>query len=243
MQRPTLIACEPPELLVDDRPFPCPYLPSRTARLPMRLPGRPLERGELSGRLAEGDRRQGLFLYRTACPTCRACEPVRIEVSAFVPSKTQRRTYRRGESLIQTRVGTPSVTAERIALYNRHKLERGLLIRGDLIDAIGYEDFLVETCVETIELSYRIGRKLIGVAIADRAADALSAVYCYFDPANEKLSPGTYSILKMAELCRQWGLRYLYLGLYVEGSRTMAYKARFLPHERLIGGKWTRFER
>jgi arginine-tRNA-protein transferase len=243
VQRPTLIACEPPELLVDDRPFACPYLPSRTARLPMRLPGRPLEREELSVRLASGDRRQGVFLYRTACPSCRACEPVRIEVSAFAPSKTQRRTYRRGESLIETRVGTPSVTPDRIALYNRHKVERGLLVRGDLIDAIGYEDFLVETCVETIEVSYRIGRKLIGVAIADRAADALSAVYCYFDPAYEKLSPGTYSILKMADLCRQLGLRYLYLGLYVAGSRTMAYKARFLPNERLIGGKWQRFER
>ena len=243
VQRPILIACEPPELLVDDRAFPCPYLPSRTARLPMRLPGRSLERDELSLRLASGDRRQGLFLYRTACPSCRACEPLRIELSAFEPSKTQRRTYRRGEELIETRVGKPAVTPERIALYNRHKIERGLLVRGDLIDAIGYEDFLVESCVETIEITYRIGRKLIGVAIADRAADALSAVYCYFDPAHEKLSPGTYSILKMAELCREWGLRYLYLGLYVAGSRTMAYKARFLPHERLIGGEWRRFER
>ena len=51
------------------------------------------------------------------------------------------------------------------------------------------------------------------------------------------------SILKEIELCRRWGLRHLYLGLYVAGCRPMEYKASYLPHERLVGGKWQRFER
>ena len=45
------------------------------------------------------------------------------------------------------------------------------------------------------------------------------------------------------EACRAWGLRYLYLGLYVADCRHLAYKARFLPHERLIQGEWRRFDR
>ena len=233
----------PPEWLVSDEPMRCPYLPEQTARLPLRLPARALRRDEFAQRLEAGDRRQGLLLYRPSCPSCRACEAIRIDVEGFETSKTQRRVVRRGESEIQTTVARPTLTAEKVALYNRHKVERGLLVGNELLDAAGYEQFLVETCADTIELTYRCAGQLVGVAIADRTTDALSAVYCFYDPAYARLSPGTYSILKQLALCRAWGLRYLYLGLYVAECSSMSYKARFLPHERRIGGLWRRFER
>jgi arginine-tRNA-protein transferase len=68
-------------------------------------------------------------------------------------------------------------------------------------------------------------------------------VYCCYDSAFSRLRPGAYSILKQWQQCRDWGLTYLYLGLYVAGSAHMAYKARFAPHERLIEGVWRRFDR
>ena len=232
---------EPPEWLVHDAPIRCPYLPGETARLPLRLPARRLRPHELAQRLRAGDRRQGLLLYRPSCPTCRACEAIRIDVSAFAPDKTQRRIFRRGEVALRTDIGRPSLTPEKVALYNRHKRERGLLIGDGLIDADGYERFLIDTCTDTIELTYCCADRLVGVAIADRAGEALSAVYSFYDPSYARLSPGTYSILKQIALCREWGLRYLYLGLYVADCRAMRYKARYLPHERLIEGRWRRF--
>ncbi len=238
MDRPVRPAGAPPEWLVWNQPSRCPYLPERTARLPLRLPMRRLKPDEFSRRLAAGDRRQGLLLYQPDCPRCSACEAIRLDLQAFVPSKTQRRIFRRGESMLRTIIGRPAITEEKVALYNRHKLERGLVGSDGLIDAEGYEQFLVETCAETIELRYVLCGQLVGVAIADRASDGLSAVYCYYDPSFARLSLGTYSILKQAALCRQWNLRYLYLGLYVVGGAATAYKARFLPHERLIGGTW-----
>jgi arginine-tRNA-protein transferase len=54
---------------------------------------------------------------------------------------------------------------------------------------------------------------------------------------------GTYNVLKQLECCREWSLDYLYLGLYIAQSPRMNYKARFLPHERLVRGTWRRFER
>ena len=54
---------------------------------------------------------------------------------------------------------------------------------------------------------------------------------------------GTYSVLKQIELCKSWNLRYLYLGLYIAESERMKYKARFLPHQRLIDGTWQTFGR
>ena len=68
-------------------------------------------------------------------------------------------------------------------------------------------------------------------------------MYCYFDPGHDKLSPGVFSILKQVQLCKQWGLRYLYLGLYIEACSSMAYKSRYLPHERRIDGEWQLFDR
>jgi arginyl-tRNA--protein-N-Asp/Glu arginylyltransferase len=228
----------PPEWLVSDVPMRCPYLPHKTARLPLRLPVRPLRRDEFAVRLEDGDRRQGVLLYRPNCPTCRACEAIRIDVGIFEPSKSQRRVWRRGEATIETHIGRPTVSAEKVALYNRHKVERQLLVDNELVDADSYEQFLVETCTDSIELSYRCSGRLIGVAIADRASDALSAVYCFYDPSYAACSPGTYSILKQVALCHTWGLRYLYLGLYVADCESMNYKAGYLPHERLIGGVW-----
>ncbi|HVO24080.1 MAG TPA: arginyltransferase [Candidatus Margulisiibacteriota bacterium] len=232
----------PPEWLVSDAPMRCPYLPHQTARLPLRLPVRPLRPEEFAQRLEAGDRRQGVLLYRPSCPTCNACEAIRIDVDTFMPSKTQRRIFRHGEAAFDTSVGRPTPTAEKVALYNQHKLERDLLVNRELVDAAAYEEFLVETCTDTVELSYRHAGKLVGVAVADRARNALSAVYCFYDPAYGRLSPGTYSILKQIALCRTWGLRYLYLGLYIADCRSMRYKARYLPHERLIEGEWRRFE-
>jgi arginine-tRNA-protein transferase len=231
------------EWLVYDGPSRCPYLPGETARLPMRLPTRPVTRAELSARLREGDRRQGLLLYRPTCPTCRACEAIRVDVEAFRPNRTQRRTFRRGEAVFETTTAAPAVTREKVLLFNRHKLERDLLVDRELLGLAGYEEFLVASCTDTFELQYRHGGALVGVAVTDRAADALSAVYCYFDPAYARWSPGAYSILKQIALCREWGLRYLYLGLYVGTCQPMRYKADYLPHERLIGGTWRRFER
>ena len=46
------------------------------------------------------------------------------------------------------------------------------------------------------------------------------------------------TVLKQLELCRQLDLRYLYLGLYIAACAPMAYKARFIPHERLVDGTW-----
>lgn len=238
-----LIPGSPPELVVYDEPQPCPYLDGRTARLPLRIPARPLTRPELDHRLNDGDRRQGIFLYHTHCPDCRACEPIRIDVARFRPGRTQRRILLRNDRTLRVELGEPLADERRVALYNRHKDGRGLGSGRTPIDVDGYREFLVLTSCETFELRYRLGEELVGVAIIDRGEDALSAVYCYYDPSREAMSLGTYSILKQIELCRRWNLKYLYLGLYIQPSEHMRYKASFLPHERLVDERWLQFER
>lgn len=237
-----LLPGEPPELLILDRPSRCPYLPERVARLPLRLPVRELSLSELDERLRAGDRRQGFVLYRPSCPECQACEPIRIPVRELVVTRSLRRTFARANRSLTVEVGVPEADSRRVELYNAHKRGRGLADDPDPIGVADYADFLVATSCESFELRYYFEGSLIGVAVTDRAETSLSAVYCYYDPAYEKLGIGTFSILKQVELCRAEGLEHLYLGLYIAECERMRYKARYLPHERLIQGAWQRFE-
>ncbi|HMR04427.1 MAG TPA: arginyltransferase [Polyangiaceae bacterium] len=232
----------PPELVVFDRPSKCPYLPDRMARLPLRLPVRRLARSELDERLSSGDRRQGVLLYRPTCPSCHACEPIRVDAQQFEPSRVHRRIERRAHKSVRIEIGATRVDSTRVALYNAHKDGRGLSDGQPPIDAEGYRDFLVESCCESFELRYFVGDELVGVAVTDRGENSLSAVYCHFDPAYERLSLGTLSILQQLALCRRWSLSWLYLGLYIADCTTMRYKSNYLPHERFIHGRWRRFQ-
>jgi len=230
------------EIVVFDTPHPCSYLPGRTARLPYRHPVQALAAELFDQRLAEGDRRSGIFLYRTQCPACRACQPIRLDVTRFRPNATQRRMQRRGDELLTVRIGPPIVDEQRISLFNAHRDGRGLAGGDGPLDEQSYAEFLTDTCCETLELSYWHGERLVGVAIADAGRQSLSAVYCYYDPSFRLLSLGTYSVLREVAYCRATDRRYIYLGFFIAQSPHMSYKGRFRPHQRLVEGQWTDFE-
>ncbi|MGB1698574.1 MAG: arginyltransferase [Nannocystaceae bacterium] len=238
-----LLDVDPPELLVYDEAGACPYLDDTVARLPMRLPIRPLGPTEFERKLEAGDRRQGILLYNPRCPSCQACEPIRIDVTRFAPSKSQRRAFRRGLRHLEMTITPTSLTDEKVTLYNAHKSARNLMGTSDLIDAAGYNAFLVDSCVDSFEMQYRAGDQLVAVAIVDRGERSLSAVYTYFDPAFEYLSPGVFSIMMQIDYARRRGLQYLYLGLFVEDCDAMRYKSSYLPHERRVGDRWVEFDR
>src|SRR5262245_14874048 len=232
---------QPQEIVVFDTPHACSYLPDRTARLPYRHPLEKLTPEQFDQRLAEGDRRSGVFLYRTQCPQCRACQPIRLDVEKFRPNATQRRMQRRGDELLIVKTGAPIVDRSRVRLFNLHRDGRGLAADDWPLDEHSYAEFLTDTCCDTLELSYSHNNSLVAVAIADAGRDSLSAVYCFFDPTFKLLSLGTYSILRQVEFCRATRRRYLYLGFYIAESPHMVYKAHFRPHQRLIDAKWADF--
>jgi arginine-tRNA-protein transferase len=68
-------------------------------------------------------------------------------------------------------------------------------------------------------------------------------VYSFFDSDQASRSLGTFMILDHITRAREMRLAYVYLGYWVEGSRKMGYKGRFLPQERLTPHGWTRVER
>lgn len=221
-----------------DQPEPCPYLPTETARLPLRAPPRALTPSQLDEQLAEGDRRSGRLLYRTACPSCSACEPLRVDIERFAPSKSQRRVWRRNAGDVAITIGTPKVDRERVELFNRHKLERGLSRSGEALSDQAYRQWLVDTCCTTLEVGFRLGERLVAVSILDLGQASASSVYHYFDPAESDRSLGVFSALAEMAFLRDRGVRWYYLGLYVRDCDRLNYKADYRPHERLVAGQW-----
>ena len=239
-----ILSVTPPEIVVHDEEQPCAYLPGRLARQPLRQPLRPLTGVEFDLRLAAGDRRAATLLYTQACSGCVACEPIRVDVRAFAPSRSQRRAQAKGDAAVEIQSGPVEVDDARVALYRLHERGRGLDRPGHpAIDRRGYESFFAKSCVEGFELRYLVAGQLAGVAVTDRGARALSAVYTFWDPSHAALSLGTYSILTQIALARRLGLDWLYLGLAIRDNHSMAYKLAFLPHERRIDGAWRRFSR
>ncbi|TNE90237.1 MAG: arginyltransferase [Deltaproteobacteria bacterium] len=233
------------ELLVYDGLQRCPYLPGKVARMPLYRQLRRLTPTETDARLANAERRVGHALYRTACPTCSACKGIRIPVNDFRPSKSQRRVARRLADL-RVEIGPPTYTDEKLALFNRHKRERGLHDTDEPeMTPVGYVGWLVHSCMSTMEMSYYRGDQLVGVGILDVGRHSASSVYFYFDPDPDfaRLSPGVFSVLQEIAFCQETGRDYLYLGLWVRDCPQLAYKADYAPHERLEDGDWRRYER
>ncbi len=228
------------EQIVYDGIDSCSYLENRRQRTPLRYQFVDMSPEALDKSLDGGDRRVGRMVYRTDCPSCTACEPIRVPVQSFRASKSQRRIMRKNED-VRVLMSPASFSTEKLKLFNRHKLERDLSTSGNPYSRSGYERWLTKTCVDTREFRYMLGDKLIGVSILDFGKQDISSVYFYFDPDHADRSLGTFSALFEIQWMRSEGMRHYYLGLYVEECSRLNYKSRYYPHQRLIQGRWFEF--
>lgn len=225
-------------VVVQDQLQDCPYLPSTTARMPLRLPVGDVTPEITDELLALGYRRSGDFVYRTQCPTCSECKPTRVKVADFLMTSSMRRVLNRGDRELSHRWGKPVVDQARVDMFNQHRLQRSLG-SGEAVDAYSYAAFLNDTCCETLELSVYKGDQLVAVSVIDVGATSISAVYTHFDPKQSRYSLGTYGILKQIQWAAQTNRTWVYLGMYVADNSHLNYKARFGPQQRLCDGQWT----
>jgi arginine-tRNA-protein transferase len=219
-------------------PSRCEYLHDRESQLQYELLPH-LQPSDYMQRLKEGWRRIGPVIFRPDCEGCRECLTLRIPVSTFRPSESQRRALKRNARDVQLTIGTPVITLERVALYTRFH-EHGHETKGwpapePEESALGLH---VLNPFPTEEWSYWIHDRLVGVGYVDALPEGLSAIYFFHDPAQHRRSLGTFHILKVMEAVQQRQLPHLYLGYYVGGCRSLEYKARFRPCEVLTENGW-----
>ncbi len=219
-------------------PQPCPYLAGRMERkLFTALQGEQAEK--LNDSLSkQGFRRSQNVLYRPSCSDCAACLSARIDVSAFRPGKSQRRTINRNAHL-RRNAASPWATEDQYSLFRRYLDNRHAEGGMADMDVFEFAAMIEETPIRSrvVEYSDPAGR-LTAVCLTDVLDDGLSMVYSFYEPDLPKQSLGSWMILDHVEIARETGLPYVYLGYWVPGSPKMGYKSTFSGIEVYRHGRW-----
>jgi len=222
-----------------DSPYECPYgLPYRAIYHQALFDTMP--DFIMGAYLASGYRRNGNVIYSMHCLECKECVPIRLDPLEFKANRSQKRVRQKNRD-IEVTISPLSCSEENLLLLGKFLAGRYPGCNNSALDY--YTGFFINHITTTVEFSYRVGPRLIGVAIVDFSPSWLNVVFFYFDPTEAKRSPGTFNILHLVEFCRQKEIEFIYLGYWIKDVNAMKYKANFRPHYILRDGTWQLIER
>lgn len=222
----------------------CGYLPEQIWRLEYLLV-HSISPEEYSKFLLRGWRRFGHELFRPRCPECSACRSLRVDVAAFLPSRSQRRNRQLNEGAVELRIDSPQIDEARLELYDRfhaHQNKTKGWPSQPRKNAENYVEAFVRNPIPTEEWTYWLGNRLVGVGFVDALPIGLSAIYFFHEPDERSRGLGIWNVLSCIEQARLRRLPHVYLGYYVAGCQSLEYKASFRPNETVDArGQWKPF--
>jgi len=216
--------------------YECPYLPNRNARMYYRFIPKATKK-YASSLIERGYRRFGYSYFHPVCNGCDECKSLRIDVKNFKLSKSQKRVIKKNKDT-KIIITKPTITFDHVNLYNKfHKFksQKSGWNYTEIDLQTYYEEFVVGAHDFGKEILYFKDDKLIGVDLIDILDNGISAIYFFYDPDFEKLSLGIYSLLVEIDIAKKLNLDWIYLGYWVKGCKSFAYKTAFKPYELLDG--------
>ncbi len=219
---------------------PCSYFADRSSRIIFLDPDTPMSPALYGELVDQGFRRSGDNIYRPACSGCDDCIPLRVPTGRFQPRRAQRRIWRNLEDLRV--VGrSAEFDSEHFRLYRRYINARHGGGPMASPSELQYMQFLVCDWVDTLFFEIRRGNRLLAVAVTDLLPQGFSAVYTFFEPELESLSPGVFALLWQIDEAKRRRLPWLYLGFWIPGCKKMEYKSRYRPLQAYLQGRWHEF--
>jgi len=158
--------------------------------------------------------------------------PLRLVLDQWSPSKSERRTLRRGEDLV-CQWTEPSIRKEERKLFQKHKKRFTENVPDRLENFLG-DTFKQYPC-ECRQLKvYEIldgTQHLIATSYLDIGKDGVSSVYAIFNPDYEHLRLGIFTMLVEMQYAKSLGKKYYYSGYATIEPSNYDYKKKFRPQE------------
>lgn len=150
--------------------------------------------------------------------------PLRLDLQAFRPSKSQRRVLRRNADLRREFVPA-RLSDEACAMFHRHKNRFQENVPDELNTFLSSEP---ASCPNTcVECRVYEAEKLVALSFLDIGCEATSAVYGMFEPAYSTRSLGIYTMLCEIQHSLDQGCRYYYPGYATKEPSAYDYKKHF----------------
>lgn len=143
------------------------------------------------------------------------CERLRIEFEPSVFTKDKFRLFTKYQNHIHNDYKTSEKSFKRFLCDTPFNQSNGS-IKNDSVVKYG-----------AIHQCYYLDSKLIAVGFLDLLPSGVSSIYFIYDPEYKELGLGKISGLKEMELSERLGLKYYYLGYFIEDCPKMNYKKKF----------------
>jgi arginine-tRNA-protein transferase len=182
--------------------------------------------------LARGWRHFGEYFFRYSVAfhdsKARTVMPLRIDLTTFQPSRSQKRALARNSDL-EIVIRPTFIDATKEELFHRHKQRFGHNVPDSIYDFLSASPS--DTPCTNREIAVLLDGRLIGVSFLDIGQTSASSVYAMFEPAESKRSLGVFMILQSIQHARELGCRYYYPGYVYRGPSFYDYKKNFASLE------------
>ncbi len=215
---------------------PCPYIEGKKWRFNYFF-AVDVTAEELDVILSRGWRKFGMYYFKPVCGECRECIPIRVIADEIIPSKSQRRALRDCQD-VRVEFRELEYRDEIFEIYKDHSHFK---FNKESDENDFRSSFYTRSC-PALQSEYYIDDKLAAVGFLDVSSNALSSIYFIYKNEFAKYRLGTFSALKESEYALSLGLKYYYLGYYIENNSSMVYKNRFHVNEKMDWntGDWLR---
>ena len=200
---------------------------------------------QLDQLLASGWRHFGTHFFRYSYGfyelDVRCVLPLRVRLSDFSLSKSQRRTLNKNFD-IETVIRPIVVKPETESLFDRHKQRFKAGVPNSVYDFISHCPDSEPCCAREAAAYHQ--ERLLALSYFDLGERSCSGIYAMFDPQEVSRRLGIFTMLKEIEYAIETGREFYYQGYAYDGSSFYDYKKLFRGTEAFDwSGNWYRLER